>query len=86
MAINSDHVTGFVVGVGACVAGYYYYRQNQAQVDEFLRGHGIELPALETRDYNSFSLEELVGEKEKLEDLIAERELTTGQADKKTGK
>ena len=86
MSVNSDQITGFAVGVGVCVLGYYYYRQNQAQVDEFLRGHGIELPAIETRDYGTFSLEELVMEKEKLEDLIAERELAAGQGEKKSGK
>lgn len=78
MAISNDHMSGFVFGVGAAAAAYYFYRKNQPQVDEFLRKQGIELPdlALE-RDLSTLSLNELVREKERLEDLIAEREQTS---------
>lgn len=78
MAISNDHMSGFIFGVGAAAAAYYFYRKNQPQVDEFLRKQGIELPdlALE-RDLSSLSLNELVREKERLEDLIAERERTS---------
>lgn len=75
MAISNDHLTGFVVGVGAAAAAYYYYRKNQPQVDEFLRKQGIELPSLQMqRDLNDWTIEDLVREKERLEDMIAERE------------
>ena len=74
MAINSQHVTGFVIGLGAAAAGFYFYKKNQKQVDEWLRKQGIELPVAATGDHSKMTLEELVREKENLEDLIAERE------------
>ncbi|MFZ0932442.1 MAG: hypothetical protein WAN11_27840 [Syntrophobacteraceae bacterium] len=78
--ITSQHITGFVVGVGVAGLGFYLYKKNQHQVDEFLRRQGIQLPALSTKDYVAMSLQELVAEKEKLEDLIAERDLSAKQA------
>ena len=75
MAITNDHFTGFIFGVGATAAAYYYYRKNRPQVDDFLRRQGIELPNLNTgRDISSLSMEELIREKERFEDMIAERE------------
>ena len=75
MALTSQHITGFAVGIGVAAAGFYMYKQNEHEVDEWLRGHGIELPAGSVKDYGALSLEELVLEKERLEDMIAEREL-----------
>jgi hypothetical protein len=75
MAINSDHVTGFVVGLGASALGLYLYKQNQGRVDDWLRQQGINLPQTSTKDGKAMSLEELTREKERLEDLIAEREM-----------
>ncbi|SPF48048.1 conserved hypothetical protein [Syntrophobacter sp. SbD1] len=81
MNITSQHITGFVVGVGVAGLGFYLYKKNQHTVDEFLRRQGIQLPALSDKDYAEMSLQELVAEKERLEDLIAERELSaTGAA------
>jgi len=74
MNITSQHITGFVVGVGTAAAGYYYYKQNQAQVDDFLRRQGISIPERTLRDPGNMSIEELVSEKERLEDIIAEKE------------
>lgn len=74
MQIKNEHVTGFVIGLGAAAAGYYFYKKNQPQVDAFLSEHGIELPAAAGVDPKSMTLEQLVAEKEALEDLIAERE------------
>ena len=76
MEITSQHLTGFVVGVGAAAAAYYVYKKNQPQIDDFLRRQGIQLPESGVKEYNSMSLQELVGEKEHLEDLIAEREMS----------
>ncbi|HAT4308920.1 TPA: hypothetical protein I9080_002762 [Clostridium perfringens] len=73
--INKDHITGALVGVGICAAGYYVYKKNQAKVDDFLRKQGINVSNDLVRDYASMSLEELMETKETLEDLIAEREL-----------
>ena len=75
MAINSDHITGFAVGLGAAAVGFYLYKQNQARVDDWLRKQGISVPAISSQDPASLSLEELVREKERFEDLIAEREM-----------
>ena len=75
MNVTSQHVTGFFVGVGAAAVGYYFYKNNQAKVDDFLRRQGIQIPERTMRDPATLSLEELVSEKERLEDLIAEREM-----------
>ena len=77
MAITSDHVTGFVVGLGVASLGLYLYKKNQAQVDEWLRSQSINLPfpGFQAKDQSGKSLEELLREKERLEDLIAEREM-----------
>jgi hypothetical protein len=74
-------VTGFFVGVGAAAVAYYIYKKNQDQIDEFLRRQGIQIPDYGKKDPANMTLEELVGEKERLEDLIAEHELS-GQAPK----
>jgi hypothetical protein len=75
MAVNSQHITGFVVGLGAAGLGFYVYKKNQKQIDEFLKSQGINLPSGVEADYSALTLEELVAEKERLEDLIAEREM-----------
>ena len=75
MNITNDHFIGFAVGMGACAIGFHYYLKNQGQVNEFLAKQGINLPACNTKDYSVMTLEELVTEKEKLEDLIAERQI-----------
>lgn len=77
MNITTQHITGFAVGVGAAAVGFYAYRRNQQQVDDFLRRQGIPLPEDASHDPAGLSLEELVVEKERLEDLIAEREHAT---------
>ena len=84
MAITTDHVTGFFVGLGMAVVGFYLYRRNQSQVDDFLRKQGLPLSGGSGSDRANMTLEELVGEKEGLEDLIAERE--TGDAKEKEKK
>ncbi len=77
MAITSDHVTGFVVGMGVASLGLYIYKNNQAQIDEWLRRQSINLPfpGFQAKDQSGMSMEELLREKERLEDLIAEREV-----------
>jgi len=72
--VTSQHVTGFVVGLGVAAAGFYFYKKNQRQVDEWLRQQGISIDSGGGLEYSAMTLEELVREKERLEDLIAERE------------
>jgi hypothetical protein len=86
MNVTSQHVTGFFVGVGAAAVGYYFYKNNQAKVDDFLRRQGIQIPERTMRDPASLSLEELVQEKERLEDLIAEREMAQKETKKPSNK
>jgi hypothetical protein len=74
MAISSQHVTGFVIGLGVAGVGYLMYKKNQPKVDEFLRAKGISVPTESDKDSSQMSMEELVKEKERLEDIIAERE------------
>jgi hypothetical protein len=77
MTISTDHVTGFVVGLGVASLGLYMYKKNQTQIDEWLRGQSIKFPftGCQAKDSSGKSLEELLREKERLEDLIAEREM-----------
>ena len=77
MNITSDHVTGVVVGIGIASLGFYMYKKNEAQIDEWLRRQSINIPfpGFQAKDQSSTSLEELLREKERLEDLIAEREM-----------
>jgi hypothetical protein len=77
--ITSQHLTGFAVGIGAAAVGFYLYKQNQPAVDEWLRKQGINVPNASVRDYSTLSVEELVAEKERLEDMIAEREYAAMQ-------
>jgi hypothetical protein len=85
MALTSQHITGFAVGIGIAAAGFYMYKQNESEVDEWLRKQGINLPSASIKDYSAFSLEELVLEKERLEDMIAERELAVHESESSTG-
>ncbi len=80
MAITSNHVTGFIVGVGISAVGFYVYQRNQAQVDSWLRKQGINVATGGGRDPHALSLEDLVAEKERLEDIIAEREMAAQEA------
>ena len=73
--INKDHLTGALVGVGVCAVGYYVYKKNQCKVDDFLRKQGINVSNDSAKEYSSMSLEELMENKETIEDFIAEKEL-----------
>jgi len=74
---NAQFLTGAIVGVGITAGGYYLYKKNQDKVNNFLRSQGINVPCKSSNDYSSMSLETLVQTKEKLEDLIAEKEMLT---------
>lgn len=70
---KNKFLLGLSVGVGAAAAGYYVYKKNQDKIDDFLREQGINMPCSKGKDYESMDLEELVLNKEELEDLIAEK-------------
>lgn len=80
MPVTNNHVTGFLVGVGVAAAGFYAYSRNKKKINAFLRNQGIKVPEQPAIDVSKLSFEELVAEKERLEDLIAEREYEAKQA------
>jgi hypothetical protein len=86
MAINSQHVTGFAIGIGASALGFYLYKKNQSKVDQFLRDRGIQVSSLMQNDPRTMSVKDLIRAKEELEDIIAEKEYEAGQGKKKTSK
>ena len=80
MALNSQHVTGFVIGLGSAAVLYYLYKKNQPQIDEFLSQQGIQMPKSGAdKDVAIMTVEELTAEKERLEDLIAEKEMASSE-------
>lgn len=72
--ITREHLYGFLAGVAAAGVGFYFYKKNEAEVDAFLAGKGVNLPGATQAPLGGGSLQELVSQKERLEDLIAERE------------
>lgn len=75
MNINSNHVIGFAAGITASAACFYLYKRNQVYFDSWLQEHGIPMAGVAGKDPGSMTLEELVAEKERFEDMIAEREM-----------
>ena len=79
-SVKKEHLVGAAVGVGTVAVGYYLYKKNQSKVDSFLRKQGINIKTSSQAIYDNMALEELVTTKEHLEDLIAEKELSTNTA------
>ena len=79
-SIKKEHLVGAAVGVGTVAVGYYLYKKNQSKVDSFLRKQGINIKTSSEAIYDNMALEELVTTKEHLEDLIAEKEISTNTA------
>ena len=74
MAINQDFLLGFVSGTVVGAVGYRLYEQNSGQLQRVLQPPA--LPGFQSAAKASQpSIEELVAQKERLEDLIAERKL-----------
>ncbi|AHC14106.1 hypothetical protein [Salinispira pacifica] len=85
--MKREHIIGFIAGVGAAALGIYLYQNNQDKVHDFLEKQGINLPRLGgSKDSRSMTLEQLVLEKEHLEDIIAEKELELKESKKTTSK
>lgn len=75
--MNSDHLTGFVVGVGSTIFAYHWYQNNRERVHEFLKAQEIGLAASrggQSKPASEMTLEDLMAEKERLEDALAEKE------------
>ena len=80
MAITSEHLVGAAVGVGVAAVGFYLYQKNQDRINDFLRSHGLDIPVSDKQPIESMNIEDLATLKERIEDLIAERELAAKQA------
>ena len=78
--VKKEHLVGAAIGVGTVAIGYYLYKKNQSKVDSFLRKQGINIKTSSEAAYENMNLEELMTTKEHLEDLIAEKELSTNSA------
>jgi len=83
MAVKSEYFAGFALGLGAAAVGAVLYIKNRDCIHRFLESHGICTCCCEIDETESLSLEELVAEKERLENIIAEREMADGSADDK---
>ena len=75
MNITSEHVTGFIVGIGVASMGFYMYKKNEARSTSGCAASRSPFPGSPAKDQSGMSLEELLREKERLEDLVAEREM-----------
>lgn len=77
--LNRTFLLGFLSGAVAGAAGYKLYEQNGGQLQNLIQGLGI--PAPTTCDAIPTGVEpelaELLSQKERLEDLIAERNMTS---------
>jgi hypothetical protein len=97
MPITNDHMVGFAAGVAVTALAFYWYDQNRDRVDEFMNAQGIGVgqrgaPWGQAPQYASPptaggtagetpTLEELMAQKERLEDMIAELLAAQQQAD-----
>lgn len=72
MALNQDFLMGFVSGTVVGAVGYRLYEQNSGQLNRLVQPKGAFPQA--TPSYQP-SVEELVAQKERLEDMIAEYQL-----------
>jgi len=68
---------GVLIGIGVSAAGFYLYKKNQNKIDKYLRKTGLNISNSTVNNFAELNLEELVETKEHLEDLIAEKEMTT---------
>ena len=85
--VNNDHITGFVAGAAVTALALYWYDQNRERIDQFLQAQrmGVGQPSPYWTQAPGHSppassgdqpptLEELMAQKERLEDQIAELE------------
>jgi hypothetical protein len=74
MAFNRDFLMGFVSGTVVGAVGYRLYEQNNGQLKSLVQNN---LPSVSFQAPRAdLALEDLVSQKERLEDLIAEKKAT----------
>lgn len=73
--LNRNFLLGFLGGAIAGAAGYKLYEQNGGQLQSLIHGMGISnpMPCETTSNGVEPDLAELISQKERLEDLIAEQ-------------
>lgn len=78
MALNKDFLSGFISGTVVGAVGYRLYEQNSGQLQSLIQQKtqfGLPQPQQNGEDNQAApTIEELVAQKERLEDLIAEQE------------
>lgn len=86
MMITNDHLVGFAAGTAVTALALYWYDQNRERVDRFLQSQGVGpgqpgMPWQQAPQYapppaasgdQKPTMEELMAQKERLEDMIAE--------------
>lgn len=80
MGINSDHIIGFLLGLGGAAVGYHFYKKNKEVIDAFINDVRQTGRPATPEAFNDLTLEEMMLVKERLEDLIAEKEMATEEA------
>lgn len=71
MALNKDFLVGFLSGTVVGAVGYRLYEQNGGQLQRLIQPQGA---FNQTMSSYQPSMEELVAQKERLEDMIAEKQ------------
>lgn len=82
--MTRDYILGAALGIGVAATGFYLYKKNQDKIDDIMRSHGMDIPVNENKPLESMSIEELAMLREKVEDMIAERELAASTAEAET--
>ncbi len=75
MAFNQDFLMGFVSGAVVGAVGYRLYEQNSGQLGRLIQPTGGAMPFKQNSNSYRPSVEELMAQKERLEDLIAEMQV-----------
>ncbi|MGE8205667.1 hypothetical protein ACQKP0_14010 [Heyndrickxia sp. NPDC080065] len=73
MALNRDFLMGFLSGTVVGAVGYRLYEQNSGQLKRLVQP-GSAYPQQPQAGYQP-SIEEIIAQKERLEDLIAEMQV-----------
>ena len=72
MTLNKDFFMGFLSGTVVGAVGYRLYEQNGGQLQRLIQPQGT---FNQTMSSYQPSIEELVAQKERLEDMIAEKQV-----------
>lgn len=77
MIMNKDFLLGFVSGTVVGAVGYRLYEQNQGQLSQLIQNPISNIQPLQSVQKQDLTIEDLVAQKERLEDLIAEKKVNS---------